>query len=95
MSIIPQLDQTPVYFWKYHDKKDMVDIELDATFERGPDGRISDQGMRRVKYHCTNCRLIFGYDRPVDCPGCGASDSMKPGFPGKLVSKMPVGDPES
>jgi len=89
MSVIG-INQNPVYFLKYHDKKDIVDIELDTTFERGEDGRISDHGMRRVKYHCSCCKLIFGYDRPVECPGCGSFDSMRPGLPGRLVRHMPV-----
>ncbi len=70
-----------VYFWRYYDKKDLRDIEL-----TGPEpGSKAESGMRLVKYHCGECLLIFGYDRPVDCPGCGAIDSMKPGKPGILT----------
>jgi hypothetical protein len=44
--------------------------------------------MILVKYHCPDCKMIFGYDRPLECPRCGFKEGvpgprMAPGLPFK------------
>lgn len=83
-----------VLYYRYHNKKDIIDIQIDndASGKRLPGGSLADHGLRLVKYHCPDCLLIFGYDRPTECPGCGFKEgpdgNMVPGLPGRLVKRL-------
>jgi hypothetical protein len=76
-------------FWRYHKKEDVVDIIIEGMEYNRVNGDSlmkRETGMRLVKHHCSQCKLIFGYDPPSVCPGGQATESMIPGKPGILYS---------
>lgn len=36
----------------------------------------NEHGQRFVKYHCPECKTVYGYDRPCTCVICGFTEDI-------------------
>lgn len=50
---------------------------------------MDDEGRYLVKYHCPECKTVYGYDRPCTCPVCGLDEEIGNPYKQDLMRMVP------